>query len=162
MSGCHHPEHHHPEHPVRPVDDPRAVVEEVLARLRPLGLRRTKLLEAVLDRLARGARPTTIGDLGAALSGPCDPATLYRMIERLVQAGVVRRLGLHDRALYYELVSPGRHRDYLICTGCGAIGEIGARCPVSELEAHLAASTGYADLRHELVFYGLCPECRGS
>ena len=160
MSGCHHPEHQHPEHPVRPPDDPAAVVAEVLARLRPLGLRRTRLLESVLAHLARHARPTTIGELGAALSGTCDPATLYRMIERLVQAGVVRRLGLHDRALYYELGLPGHHRDYLICTGCGAIGEIGARCPVGELETRLAASTGYADLRHELVFYGLCPECR--
>ena len=137
-----------------------ALVADAVARVRSLGMRRTRLLEDVLRELAGKTRPVTIGGLGEAIGGVCDTATLYRMVERLVAAGVLRKIGLHERALYYELAVPGQHRDYLICTGCGAIGDINASCPVDELEQELARRTGYAGLRHELVFYGLCPECR--
>ena len=68
--------------------------------------------------------------------------------------------GLHGRALYYELAWPGRHHDYLICSACGAIGDINAACPVDALEQELARKTGYQGMHHELVFFGVCPECQ--
>lgn len=162
MAHCQHPHHHHPEHSEQAAPDPAAVVKDCIERVRALGMRRTRLLEDVLLDLAGRSQPVTIGRLGEAIGGVCDPATLYRMIERLVEAGVIRRIGLHERALYYELVLPGRHRDYLICTACGAIGDINAACPVDALESELARRTGYTGLHHELVFFGVCPECRGE
>jgi Fe2+ or Zn2+ uptake regulation protein len=160
MGTCQHPHHHHPEHTARTPVDPRAIVQEAISRVRAHGMRRTRLLEEVLADLAPRTRPVTIGQLAEAVGGGSDPASLYRMVERLADAGVLRKIGLHERALYYELAVPGQHRDYLICTRCGAIGDINAACPVDVLERELAERTGYTGLHHELVFYGVCPECR--
>jgi Fur family transcriptional regulator, ferric uptake regulator len=157
---CQHPGHKHPEHRRRQAAPDPAAIEDAVARLRARGLRRTRLLDAVLCCLAASPRPLTIGEITTALDGAGDPASVYRMIERLVQAAVVRRLGLQERALYYQMILPGHHCAWLICQHCGAIGEIDAGCPVAELEHHLAAQSGYSDLQHELTFYGTCPECR--
>jgi len=160
MGTCQHPHHHHPEHGDRPPVDPSAMAAACIEKVRALGMRKTRLLEDVLRDLAGRSRPVTIGQLGESLGEVCDPATLYRMVERLVEAGMLRRVGLHGRALYYELAWPGRHHDYLICTACGAIGDIDADCPVDALEKELAGKTGYQGMHHELVFFGVCPECQ--
>lgn len=160
MGSCQHPHHHHPEHQEAPAANPAEVVAQCIQRVLARGMRRTRLLKDVLMNLALRNRPVTIAMLAESLGEVCDPASLYRMVERLVEAGVLRRIGLQERAMYYELALPGQHRDYLICQGCGAIGDINAACPVDVLEAELARRTGYSGLHHELVFYGLCPECR--
>lgn len=162
MAHCQHPHHHHPEHGDSSTQDAAEVVKTCIERVRALGMRRTRLLEDVLGELAGHGKPVTIARLGEAIGDVCDPATLYRMVERLVEAGVLRRIGLHERALYYELILPGRHRDYLICTSCGAIGDINAACPVDALEQELSSRTGYTGLHHELVFFGTCPECQSE
>jgi Fe2+ or Zn2+ uptake regulation protein len=158
---CQNPHHQHPEHADAPCPDPAARVEQAVAILRHHGMRRTRILNLVLHDLARRTRPATIAEVGESLGETVDPATLYRMMERLLHAGVVRRLGLHERAHHYELLTPGQHKDYLICTRCGAIGEINEACPVHDLQDILAKRTGYTELQHDLVFYGVCPECRG-
>lgn len=162
MGTCHNPHHQHPEHPGQPPPDIEAMVDHAVKRVREQGMRRTRILVLVLRELARRGGPATVAEMGEALGDDVDPATLYRMVERLLHVGVVRRVGLHDRAQHVELVIPGRHRDYLICTECGAVGEIIEGCPVGPVEAHLAKRTGYRNLRHELLFYGTCPECRGG
>ena len=160
MGTCQHPGHHHPEHSHRGAEDVAEVVRGKISLVRSLGMRRTRLLENVLHDLAMRGRPVTIAQIEESLGDVCDTATLYRMMERLVEAGVLRRIGFHERARYYELVLPGRHHDYLICTRCGAIGDIDLACPVHSLESELASRTGYTGLQHDLVFFGCCPECQ--
>ncbi len=93
------------------------------------------------------------------LTSQCDKATVFRLLQRLAAVGIVRRLGLHERAAYFALLIPGRHQDYLICTECGSIESVNAPCPVHQLEKELTKKTGYKNLYHELEFFGVCPEC---
>ena len=134
---------------------------ELVKRCRAGGLRRTKALEVLLGTLLKTDRPVTLAGLEKSrpLATQCDKATIYRLLHRLTDAGIVRRLGLHERAAYFALVLPGQHRDYLICTECGTIAPIDAPCPVHELEDEIRKDTGYRDLYHELEFFGTCPKC---
>lgn len=138
-------------------------VTATIARCRDVGLRRTKALEELLETLHAAVRPMTLTELAASerLSNQCDKATVFRLLQRLTQHGMVRRLGLHERAAYFTLLVPDRHNDYLICTGCGSITAINAPCPVHELEEQIRRQTGYHNLYHELEFFGLCPACSG-
>ena len=95
----------------------------------------------------------------APLTEQCDHATVFRLLQRLTDHGLVRRLGLHERAAYFTLLAPGRHSDYLICTSCGSIEAIQAPCPVHHLEDEIREKTGYRNLYHELEFFGVCPKC---
>ena len=137
------------------------LVQETIERCRTAGLRRTKALEEPITTLMENDRPMTLAELAATsrLTDQCDKATVFRLLRRLAERGVVRRLGLHERAAYFTLLLPGRHCDYLICTGCGSIEAITAPCPVHELEEEIRHKTGFRNLYHELEFFGLCPRC---
>lgn len=140
---------------------PKHIVSRFIERCRDLGLRRTKALEELLTTLVEADRPMTLAELTSSnrLSDQCDKATVYRLLQRLSEHGIVRRLGLHERAAYFTLLQPGKHSDYLICTGCGKIESIKAPCPVHELENEIREKTGYQGLYHELEFFGTCPRC---
>jgi len=131
-------------------------------RCRAAGLRKTRALEQLLETLVETDRPMTLAELASSprLREQCDKATVFRLLQRLTDKGIVRRLGLHERAAYFALLIPGRHRDYLICTSCGSISPVNAPCPVHELEEEIRRTTGYLELYHELEFFGLCPECQ--
>lgn len=137
------------------------VVAETVDRCRKLGMRRTKALEQLIATLLESARPMTLGELAGSkrLSEQCDKATVFRLLQRLAEKGIVRRLGLHERAAYFTLLVPGRHQDYLICTECGLIEAVKAPCPVHELEDEIRQKTGFKNLYHELEFFGTCPAC---
>lgn len=132
-----------------------------IAICRATGLRRTKALEQLLITLRDAGRPMTLNELAKSerLITQCDKATVFRLLQRLAAVGIVRRLGLHERAAYFTLLIPGRHQDYLICTECDSIEPINAPCPVHQLEKDISKKTGFKNLYHELEFFGVCPTC---
>lgn len=140
---------------------PKTIVSQVIERCRDLGLRRTKALEELIATLVETNRPMTLAELATSkrLTDLCDKATVYRLLQRLTENGILRRLGLHERAAYFTLLQPGKHSDYLICTGCGKIEAVKAPCPVHDLEDEIREKSGYQGLYHELEFFGTCPKC---
>ncbi|MEY3394888.1 MAG: hypothetical protein RL346_1124 [Verrucomicrobiota bacterium] len=137
------------------------LLKQVITRCRDQGLRRTKALEELVLTLIESAQPMTLAGLATSkrLKDLCDKATVYRLLQRLTEHGMIRRLGLHERAAYFTLIQPGKHSDYLICTGCGKIEAVKAPCPVHQLEEEIRQNTGYRNLYHELEFFGTCPAC---
>jgi Fur family transcriptional regulator, ferric uptake regulator len=136
-------------------------VDRCVQSLREKGMRRTRALELVVEEMAKWGKPITLADLTArpSLVQQCDPATTYRLVMKLEEHGLVRRLGLHVRSGFYSLVIPDTHHDYLVCTSCGDIQEIDMACPVHALEQDLAKKTGFTRIYHELEFFGTCPKC---
>ena len=137
------------------------IVKQTIDRCRESGLRRTKALEELITTLLESERPMTLAELASSkrLAEQCDKATVFRLLQRLAGHGIVRRLGLHERAAYFTLLVPGKHSDYLICTSCGSIEAIQAPCPVHHLEDEIREKTGFRNLYHELEFFGVCPNC---
>jgi len=133
----------------------------IIDHCRAEGLRRTKALEQLIVTLLEGDRPMTLAELAESprLTNQCDKATVFRLLHRLADKGILRRLGLHERAAYFALLLPNQHRDYLICTECGSIEAINAPCPVHDLEKEIQLTSGYKNLYHELEFFGTCPKC---
>jgi Fur family transcriptional regulator, ferric uptake regulator len=137
------------------------LLREAMERARATGLRRTKALEDVLHILIDARRPLTLADVAASrqLASGADHATVYRLLTKLEDRGIIRRLGLHDRSAYYTIIHPGAHHDYLICTKCGSIEPLDISCPVEALEKQIAKKSGFSRLYHELEFFGVCPKC---
>ncbi|MCH2059810.1 MAG: transcriptional repressor [Verrucomicrobiales bacterium] len=134
-----------------------------VAVCRERGLRRTKAMKELLRVLIEAKGPLTLSDLCGvqSLSEQCDKATVFRLLGRLQEKGVIRRLGLHERAAYYAFAYPGEHFDYLVCTDCGKIEALELDCPVEVLEKEVMEQTGFSGLYHELEFFGSCPQCVG-
>ena len=136
-------------------------LDSIIERCSAEGLRRTKAMEELLLTLLESKRPMTLAEISESprLINQCDKATVFRLSQRLADKGIVRRLGLHERAAYFALIIPGQHCDYLICTSCGSIEFVNAPCPVRDLEKEIKFTTGYKNLYHELEFFGTCPNC---
>ena len=73
------------------------VVRETIERCRTAGLRRTKALEELVSTLLESQRPMTLSELASSkrLTDQCDKATVFRLLQRLTEHGLIRRLGLH-------------------------------------------------------------------
>ncbi len=132
-----------------------------MLRAREAGLRRTRALEDVLSILIHACQPLTLADIAESdrLRSGADKATVYRLLMKLEERSLIRRLGLHDRSAYYILNLPGEHHDYLICNDCGRIEKLDITCPVQSLEKQIAKKSGFKKLYHELEFFGQCPDC---
>jgi Fur family transcriptional regulator, ferric uptake regulator len=137
------------------------LIELAIERTKAAGMRRTRALEDVLHILIEAGQPMTLADVAESkhLRSGADRATVYRLLMKLEERGILRRLGLHDRAAYYTMIFPGQHNDYLICTRCGVIQRLDIACPVETLEKEIAQQSGFSGLYHELEFFGVCPGC---
>ena len=137
-------------------------VSEFIDRCREKGLRRTQAMEAVIELLMEAGLPLSATEIAEApsLKHSCDPATVYRLLSRLEEKGILRRLGLRERSAHYALRHGHCHEDYVVCTECGKIEQLNMACPVEALEAEISQSTGFANLDHELEFFGICPDCQ--
>lgn len=153
--------HKHSHHEQRDTVDRTALLPKILADCRGAGLRRTRALEDVIGILLHATQPLTLADIADSkhLVSGADRATVYRLLLKLDQRGIIRRLGLHDRSAYYTIILPGTHNDYLICNDCGKIEKLDISCPVEVLEKQIAKKSGFKGLYHELEFFGQCPDC---
>lgn len=140
---------------------PGKAVEELIERCRAIGMRRTHALQTILELLLKSERPLTAQEIADSppAKGHIDPATVYRLLIRLEEQSIVRRLGLRGRASYYAIRHPHSHDDYLVCTSCGSIDELKLECPVKAIQTQIAEQSGYQKLDHELEFFGICPTC---
>lgn len=137
------------------------IVDDLLEECSKAGLRKTAALRACLEVLASANRPLTLQEIAGSsqFNVSCDPATVYRLITRLEEHRIVRRIGFHSRAAHYCL-RKGNHQDYLICRDCGSIAVLDLACPVEHLENEIADSSGFTEIEHELEFFGLCQSCQ--
>ena len=119
-------------------------------------------MEAVIEHLMDAGKPLSTTEIAEApsLKHSCDPATVYRLLSRLEEKGILRRLGLRERSAHYALRHGHCHEDYVVCTACGRIERLDMECPVQALESKIAETTGFAGLDHELEFFGTCPDCQ--
>ena len=137
-------------------------IDKLLLECSGSGMRRTAALDACLRVLASADQPMTLQQIAgdSSFDVSCDPATIYRLVSRLEERRIVRRIGFHSRAAHYCL-RESSHQDYLICRDCGSVEVLDIACPVEHLEKQIAEESGFSDLEHELEFYGRCGYCQG-
>lgn len=137
-------------------------VEWALGVCRENGMRRTHALRQILAVLFQLGRPIGWASLAKEpqLEGSCDPSSIFRILVKLEEIGLVRRMGSPERSYYFMLNLPGEHHEHIICRQCGKIENLEIECPVEKLEQKVGVKTGYGDIYHELEFFGVCPDCQ--
>ena len=97
--------------------------------LREAGLRATPARLAVLRQLQHADAPLSHAEVVAELEGEAwDPATVFRTLVTLVEAGFVRRSDVGDHVWRFELLSDeaeadasGHDHAHFLCTECGEV-----------------------------------------
>jgi len=91
--------------------------------------------------------------------GDISRATVYRSLDLLVQAGLVRKNSLGASHANYEAARGDEHHDHLICLGCNTVLEF-FKPNLEELQERICADFGYKLVHHSLQIFGLCPACK--
>jgi Fe2+ or Zn2+ uptake regulation protein len=89
--------------------------------------------------------------------GTANFSTVLRAIWTLEKRSLVSRVDLGDGKARYE--APRDHHEHVRCIQCGSIAEVPG-CVVAEASAGIEMRTGYLVQSHQVVFAGLCPNCR--
>ncbi len=130
--------------------------------LRDHGVQVTAQRLAVLRAVA--ARPHGTADAIAedvrAEIGAISRQGVYDALGILSEKGLIRRIQpAGSPARYEDRVGDNHH--HLICRVCGTVEDVD--CAVGETPClHAADDSGYTIDEAEVIFWGICPGCRGS
>ena len=90
-------------------------------------------------------------------------ATVYRAVKRLESEGIlIKTVAGSGGKAAYRYASPDEtvrtiHR--VFCTCCGKAVDLTYKF-TDKLEKNVSDTTGFSLTDHQIMFYGLCPECK--
>jgi len=127
--------------------------------LRSHGLNITKARELVAKEAFQTENHFDASQLWARLRGEkIAAATIYRTLELLTQAGLVRKLLFNDKTCYEANL--GRpHHEHLVCQGCSRVVEFSDPL-LEERLAEIVEAHGFRPHSHQVMILGLCPACQ--
>lgn len=134
--------------------------DEVVALLKPLGIRLTPQRLAIAEVVINSADHPTVRDIYdrvKAFFPYVTLATVYSTLTTLGEAGIVRELAFQRQSRYDANLSPHAN---LVCIGCGNIvdSDVGQETVV-ELEAVIAQESDFEVASQRVDFYGWCSGC---
>lgn len=87
-------------------------------------------------------------------------ASIYRILELLIERALITRLELGDGTARYELVDPGgNHHHHLLCDSCGQLVPFHDGDLERSID-RLSRRLGFLTHDHEIVLRGDCSACR--
>jgi Fe2+ or Zn2+ uptake regulation protein len=130
--------------------------------LRAAGMRQTPQREGLLRVLRESDRPLTVEELWERMPDRRSGLpTVYRNLERFVQEGWAESLLGPDQVMRFVRCDSRHHHHHLQCDRCRRSVEVDA-CGIERSLAELEAVSGFRITRHQVMLFGLCPDCRSE
>ncbi len=145
-----------------PSDEPAALTERFHRYLRDRRLPVTRQRDLVAETVFRAAdHPSVEGierNLRAA-GAEVGTATVYRTLELLEAAGLVRSHDFGEGYRRYEPVTGDSDHEHLVCLRCGRVIEF-ANERLERMLPVIADEQGFQHAYHRVEIYGTCQDCR--
>jgi Fur family transcriptional regulator, peroxide stress response regulator len=134
--------------------------DEVVALLKPLGIRLTPQRLAIAEVVINSADHPTVRDVYQRVKAffpYVTLATVYSTLTTLEESGIVRQLPFQRQSRYDANLSPHAN---LVCVSCGTVvdADVGQET-VAELEAVIAQESDFKVASQRVDFYGWCSGC---
>jgi Fur family ferric uptake transcriptional regulator len=137
--------------------------EHVHSVLSAAGLKRGGARERVIALLAQqrcALSAVEIEDELRASGQPTGRASIYRVLELLVEHGLVERVAVGDGQARFEPLHPGgaHHHHHLVCEQCGrlvAFDDAGLERAINDLSKRLGVRVEH----HDVLLRGACQRC---
>jgi Fur family peroxide stress response transcriptional regulator len=135
-------------------------LEMLIDLFRQSGRKITPQRRAILELLAQEDTHPSAEEIYqrlAATMPDMSRATVYNTLHELVALGALAEVqDLSENRLRYD-TNVGVHH-HLFCTRCHALVDVAHDFEILHLTPEEAA--GYQILKHQVTFYGICPECQ--
>jgi Fur family ferric uptake transcriptional regulator len=132
--------------------------------LRGAGLRAGAARLAVVDLLAGEHCCLTaqeIHDRLRAAGRPVGIASVYRVLDLLVERRLANRVDVGTGVARYEAAQDEEHHHHLVCGDCGKV-EAFSDEPLERAIHGAAGRVGYQVAAHEVLLHGACTDCRAG
>ena len=143
-------------------EHPAAWSDHAHALLAEAGLRRGGARERVIQLLAHEPCALSAVEIEDALRADGERvgrASVYRVLELLVEHGLVERVTVGRDLSRYERVLPGgQHHHHLVCEHCGrlvAFDDPGLERAIDRVSERLGVRVEH----HEITLHGACEDC---
>lgn len=135
--------------------------DELKNILRKSGLRITAHRLSVLASVTKTKQPSTVYEIVEALRKKenIDQATVYRNLNSLHEAGILRRLDFNHGHAHYELET-GKASQQIVCGKCETIEKIDGISVDSVVQKMIQKSRKFKNTTtHSIEVYGICKNC---
>ena len=143
--------------------DPSDWSKHVHAVLAAAGLKRGGARERIIELLDKqpcALSAVEIEDALRAAGKPTGRASIYRVLDLLVDHGLVERVAVGQGLSRFERTHPGgEHHHHLVCDACGKVEAFEDR-GLEQAIHRLESRSGYAVAAHDVVLHGACSDCR--
>lgn len=149
------------------MDDPH---QELCKKFKGQGYRLTGPRAQILKVLSQSSRHLCVDGIYLAIrkkGGNVGMTTIYRAVDSLARAGIVRKMSLADGRTYYERIDkkePGHHH-HLICRKCQRVMDYSDFVNeevslIKKLETLVSNAHRFRIDDHQISFTGLCQSCQ--
>ena len=121
-------------------------------------LRFTKTKKALFDTLRTSTAPLSIQAIAEATPS-AHFVSIYRSIDALYKAGIVRRVANGFQSMYELSEAFKPHHHHATCNQCGKLVDI-HNDQIESLMDQLAREAGIEPTDHHFEIHGYCKECR--
>jgi Fe2+ or Zn2+ uptake regulation protein len=126
--------------------------------LKEAKLKNTPIRRAVLDFLANKHGPFSIEDIHHALKDThCNLVTIYRTVESLEQANILRRCHTGDNVSRYEYLADEKPHHHIICKECRHVEVL--HSDVVAIDLKKLQRKGFKKVLPYFDLYGVCEKC---
>jgi len=136
--------------------------DHVHAELARAGLKRGGARERIIDLLASEACALSAVEIEDALRAqgkPTGRASIYRVLDLLVDHGLVERVAVGDGQSRFERSEAGgAHHHHLVCDHCGRLVAFDDPALERAIDS-LGDRLGMRVAHHDVVLRGACEEC---
>jgi len=90
---------------------------------------------------------------------PVSRATLYRTLDHLRGAGLVKMHRFGRGHALYEADYDRSHHDHMVCDGCGTVIEF-VNDEIERLQEEVCSQHGFRSTNHVMQIFGVCRNCQ--
>ncbi len=128
--------------------------------LRDAGFKATPTRVRILSALQRTKTPLSVQGVAKKMGkNPIEQTTIYRTLNSLRDAGIVRQVDFQHSHAHYELIPMDDHH-HMICVSCGKVEDfIGCLDEKAVVKAIQQTPSFKKVLRHSLEFFAVCRTC---
>ena len=121
----------------------------------------TRQRELVIATIKKMHHGFCAKELYTKLDGQIGLTTIYRLVEKLANEGILIKTTTEDNVAEYQYLAPCENEDhfFLKCTRCGKMKHVDCE-RIQGLTKHIAHEHNFAPTNSHIVINGLCKRCQ--